>query len=93
VCSPIGERYGDFAGADGSAQVLERGVSTNGWGRRALRGGIEVLIWRRWPADHVGDGVRERRRGRASWSPAEASVREEAMMAANAPGVMTYSYR
>jgi hypothetical protein len=34
-------RYGDFAGADGAAQVLERGVSTNGSGGRAQRGGVE----------------------------------------------------
>src|SRR5690349_19674888 len=43
-------------------RILERGVSTNGWGGRvrewALRAGFEEM-----PADWMGDGLRERRRG------------------------------
>ena len=29
--TPISGRYGDFAGADGAAEVLEAGVGGNGW--------------------------------------------------------------
>jgi hypothetical protein len=39
--APIGGRYGDFAGADGAAQILERGVSTNSWGGQTQRGSVE----------------------------------------------------
>src|SRR5215467_1782405 len=39
--TPIGGRYGDFAGAVGAAQVLERGVSGNGCGGGAQRGDVE----------------------------------------------------
>ena len=31
VGTPISGRYGDFAGADGAAEVLEAGVGGNGW--------------------------------------------------------------
>src|SRR5262249_19939515 len=37
-----GGAMGISPGADGAAQVLERGVSGNGWGERAQRGGVEV---------------------------------------------------
>jgi hypothetical protein len=39
--TPIEGRYGDFAGTDDAAQILERGVSTNACGGRAQRGGVE----------------------------------------------------